>query len=119
MSCGTKGLLTWTYLNLGVVHPMHMFPPTDMANLGLGGGNRIFIRYAENSKGYVFIGQEDNGGMTEFESRDVTFLENKFPRQGEISTDLSLFEMQDQNDLPHSSGRILGEDDHIRVKTHQ
>ena len=72
--------------------------------LGPRGRKCIFIRYSETSKGYVFIGQEENGGITEFESRDVTFLENTFPRQGEISQDLSLFETLDQEGLLHSSG---------------
>ena len=64
--------------------------------LGPRGRKCIFIRYSDTSKGYVFVGQEESGGITEFESRDVTFLEDTFPRQGEISQDLSLFETLDQ-----------------------
>ena len=48
--------------------------------------------------------------LIEIESRDVTFLEVTFPRQGEISQDLFLYEIMDQGGLPHSSGRILGEE---------
>ena len=44
-------------------------------------------------KDMSFVGQEESGGITEFESRDVTFLDDTFPRQGEISQDLSLFEI--------------------------
>lgn len=32
----------------------------------------------EPSKGYVSLSEQDNGGMTEVESRDVIFLENDF-----------------------------------------
>ena len=53
--------------------------------------------------------------MTEFESRDITFLENDFPKQGEIGQDLSLYETQDHMDhmigehtsLPNSRGSDL------------
>lgn len=56
----------------------------------------IFIRYLEQSKGHVFIDEQDSGTVTEFESRDVTFLDNKFPRQGEIAQDLSFYETENQ-----------------------
>ena len=81
-----------------------MFPPIDMANLGQEGGNVSSSDTSDTSKGYVFISQEENGGITEFESRDITFLKNTFPRQGEISPNLSLFETLDQEGLLHSSG---------------
>nr|XP_009783587.1 PREDICTED: uncharacterized protein LOC104232161 [Nicotiana sylvestris] len=45
--------------------------------------------------GYVFIGEQDSGKVTELESRDVIFLENDFPKQGEIGHDLSLYETTD------------------------
>ena len=57
----------------------------------------IFIRYSETSKGYVFIGEQDSGSITEFESRDVIFLENEFPKKGEIGEDNSLFETLDND----------------------
>ena len=75
-----------------------------LGKLGPRGRKCIFIRYSETSKGYVFISQEENGGITEFESRDVTFLENEFPRQGEINQDLSLFETLDHEGSLHPSG---------------
>jgi transposase InsO family protein len=65
--------------------------------LGPRGKKCIFIRYSEQSKGHVFIHEQENGSITEFESRDVTFLENDFPRQSEIGQDLSLFETHDQD----------------------
>lgn len=54
------------------------------------------IRYSKHSKGYVFLGEQDNGSIIEFESRDATFLENDFLKLGEIRQDLSLFETHDQ-----------------------
>ena len=38
----------------------------------------IFIQYSKNSKGFVFIGEDFHGRITEIESRDVTFLEDQF-----------------------------------------
>ena len=32
----------------------------------------------------MFVGEEVDGRMTEFESRDVVFLENDYPTRGEI-----------------------------------
>ena len=78
--------------------------------LGPKGKNSIFIRYWEHSKGHIFIGENESRSVTEFESRDVTFLENKFPRKGDIDQDLNLFEMGDQDDLliPSQVGDIHG-----------
>ena len=78
--------------------------------LGAQGKKCIFIRYSEHSKGYVFIGEHNSGSLTEFESRDVTFLENDFPQQGDINKDLSFYETMDfgDQDSLHSSGSILG-----------
>ena len=78
--------------------------------LGARGKKCIFIRYSEHSKGYVFIGEHNSGSLTEFESRDVTFLENDFPQQGDINKDLSFYETMvfDDQDSLHSSGSILG-----------
>ena len=51
-------------------------------------GNKcIFIRYSELSKGFVLIGEEVDGMVTKFESRDVVFLEKYFPTRGEIDND--------------------------------
>ena len=73
------------------------------------GKKSIFIRYSEHSKGHVFIGENESGSITEFESRDATFYENEFPKKGDVNQDLNLFEMKDQNDLLVSSqvGDIL------------
>ena len=46
--------------------------------LGPRGRKCIFIRYSEHSKGYVFIGEHEDGIVTELESRDATFLEDNF-----------------------------------------
>ena len=64
--------------------------------LGLRGKKSIFIRYSEQSKGYVFIGEQESGSVIEFESRDVTFLEKDFPKQRQISEDLLLYKTDDQ-----------------------
>ena len=52
--------------------------------LGPRGKKCIFIRYSELFKGFVFVGEEVDGRMTEFESRDVVFVENDYPTRGEI-----------------------------------
>ena len=57
------------------------------------GKKSIFIRYYEQSKLYVFIGELEGGNITEFESRDVTFLENDFPKQGQVGKGLLLYEL--------------------------
>ena len=64
--------------------------------LGIRGKKSIFIRYSEQSKGYVFIGEQESGSVIEFESRDVTFLEKDFPKQRQISEDLLLYKTDDQ-----------------------
>jgi len=66
--------------------------------LGPRGKKSIFIRYSEHSKGYVFIGEQSSGSVTEFESRDVIFLENEFPRKGEIGQEFSLYEVEEEQD---------------------
>ncbi|XP_075112616.1 uncharacterized protein LOC142182297 [Nicotiana tabacum] len=43
--------------------------------------------------GYVFIGELENGSVSEIESRDVTFLENNFPKKGEVKNREPLYEM--------------------------
>ena len=67
--------------------------------LGPIGKKSIFIRYSKHSKGHVFIDENEIGNVTEFESRDAIFLENEFLRRGDVDQDLSLFEMEDQDDL--------------------
>ena len=67
--------------------------------LGPKGKKSIFIRYLEHSKGYVFIGENESGSVTEFESRDITFLKNEFPKRSDVDQDPILFEMEDQDDL--------------------
>ena len=57
-------------------------PSPKFGKLGSRGRKCIFIRYGEHSKGYVFIGENANGTVTEIESLDVTFLENDFSKVG-------------------------------------
>jgi len=40
------------------------------------------------------MGLQESQSVTKFKSRDVTFLENKFPKKGEIGQHLSLFELE-------------------------
>ena len=63
--------------------------------LGPRGKKCIFVRYPEHSKGYVFIGEHSDGGLTEIESRDATFLENDFPSRGEVDRSVSLYELHE------------------------
>ena len=64
--------------------------------LGPRGKKCIFIRYSKHSKGYVLIGEQPNGSMTELESRDVDFTESEFLNIGEVENNLTLYEMMDQ-----------------------
>ena len=62
--------------------------------LGPRGKKCIFIRYSEHSKGYVLIGEQPGGSVTELESRDV--IESEFPNKGEVEKNLTLYEIMDQ-----------------------
>ena len=91
---------------------MFIIPLVNMEKLGPRGKKSIFVRYPEVSKGYVFIGEQENGTVTEFESRDVIFIENEFPKLGDVSQDFTLYETQeiDTQRLLHLSGRNLEEE---------
>ena len=56
----------------------------------------VFIRYSEHSKGYVLIGEQPDGSVTELDSRDFDFIENEFPNICEVEKNLTLYEMMDQ-----------------------
>src|SRR3954469_148123 len=56
----------------------------------------IFLRYPKGSKGYVFLGENDDGTRTELESRNANFLEQEFPSIGETSRDIDFFEKGDE-----------------------
>ena len=43
----------------------------------------------------MFVGEEVDGRVTEFESRDVVFLEEDYPTRGEIDKDFQFYEMED------------------------
>ena len=66
-------------------------PSDKYGKLGHSGRKCIFIRYSEHSKGYVFIGEHEDGTVIELESQDVTFLEDYFPHASEIDRDLHLY----------------------------
>jgi hypothetical protein len=64
--------------------------------VGPRGKKSIFIRYSEHSKGYVLIGEQTDGRVTEIESRDVDFIEDDFPTKGEVDRNLELYKALDQ-----------------------
>ena len=66
--------------------------------LGPRGKKCIFIRYSEHSKGYVLIGEQSDGSVTEIESRDVDFIEDEFPSRGEVDRSLELHEIVEQEE---------------------
>ena len=75
--------------------------------LGPRGKKCIFIRYFEHSKGYVFIGEQLDGRVTEIESRDAIFLEEDFPSRGDVSKGIELYELDDpQRDIPTNQVEI-------------
>jgi len=59
-------------------------PSHKYGTLGPKGKKCIFVRYSETSKRFVFMWLQESGSITEFESRDVTFLESEFPNRGGI-----------------------------------
>ena len=55
----------------------------------------------------MFVSEKTNGRVTEFESRDVVFLEEDYPTRGEIEKDFQFYEMEDpDNGAPNYS--IMG-----------
>ena len=46
--------------------------------------NSLFIKYSDESKGYVMFGEQSDGTITKIESWDVVLLEGEFPRKGDI-----------------------------------
>ena len=67
--------------------------------LGPRGKKCIFIRYSEDSKGFVFIGVDFHGRITEIESRDVTFLEYQFPVKDDVDKSHHLYEIDEQGNV--------------------
>jgi len=52
--------------------------------LGPRANKYIFIRYSDESKGYVMLGEQPDGTITKIESRDVIFLEGRFSKKKDI-----------------------------------
>lgn len=77
---------------------------TKFGKLGPKGKKCIFIRYSEHSKGYVFIGELEDGSVREIES--VTFLENDFPKKGEVKNSEPLYEMSNSDSQQVSSNIV-------------
>ena len=55
----------------------------------------------------MFIGEYEVGIVTKLKSRDVKFLEDDFPRIGEIDRDLHLYEMIDLNIISIPKQRLI------------
>lgn len=62
---------------------------------------RIFIRYPEYSKRYVFISENTDGGISELESCDIHFIENDFLTKGELQKDFHILKMDDHDSESH------------------
>ena len=78
----------WPWGSIGYVHnTSHRY-----GKLGPRGNKCIFIRYSKCSKGYVLIGEQPDGSVTELESRDVDFIESEFPNIDEVEKNLTLYE---------------------------
>ena len=69
--------------------------PHEYGKLGPMRKKCIFIRYAELSNGYVFLGEDMYGRVIKFESQDIIFLEDDFPKRSEINGDFLLYDMED------------------------
>nr|XP_016506348.1 PREDICTED: uncharacterized mitochondrial protein AtMg00820-like [Nicotiana tabacum] len=54
----------------------------------------------------MFIGELEDGSVTEIESRDVTFLENDFPKKGEVKNGEPLCEMLNSDSQQVSSDTV-------------
>ena len=57
----------------------------------------------------MFIGEHEDGKVTELESRDATFLEEDFPCMGEIERDLHLYDMMDLGIISTPKQQLLPE----------
>jgi len=77
-------------------------PTHKHGKLGPRDTKMVFIGYPEHSNGYAMYGEDPNGGMTKVDSRNVEFLEDEFPSNGEINQDTTLYELP-PNDRPSLS----------------
>ena len=78
--------------DLGNLHPWRYAASVHNNSYQCGkldprGKKCIFIRYFELSKGFVFVGEEADKRVTEFESQDVVFLEEDYLTRGGIDKD--------------------------------
>ncbi len=95
----------------GIVHDTsHKY-----GKLGPRGKKCISIRYSEHSKGYVLIGEQTDGRVTEIESQDVDFIEDEFPTRGEVERNLEFYETMDREESALS--RLVENDEEIPQTT--
>ena len=67
------------------------------------------IRYFDDSKGDVFISENEDGSVTEIESIDAIFIEKDFPSRGSLIYSKTLCENEEEEgdtQLTAPSGRI-------------
>jgi hypothetical protein len=77
--------------------------------LGPRANKCVFIRYFDESKGYVMLGEHPDGGVTEIVSCDVEFMENDFFSRGDVGQSLELYEMVELwDDTPATNHRDSG-----------
>ena len=79
MSYGLNVNQTLVCYNLGVVQLLSMiYTSSKYGKLGPRGKKNNFVRYSDVSKGYVFVGEQDNGLTIEFESEMSHLLKMNF-----------------------------------------
>ena len=69
-------LTVLTTMRVSVLFPKTCFTSSEMLRFR---GLSIFVRYFMNSKRYVFISENEDGSVTEVESRNAIFIEKDFP----------------------------------------
>ena len=83
MNYGPLRNLIWITYGYGLAGYLHD-TSHKYGKLGPSKKKCIFIRYFEHSKGYVLIGGNLNGSVTDLESCDVDFIESEFLNKGEV-----------------------------------
>ena len=65
----------------------------------------------------MFIGEQASGTVSELESWDVSFLENKFPSIGEVDKDFQFYEWEDSNEIIISNNGVGDSMDPLGIAT--
>lgn len=67
--------------------------PSKHKNLGLRGKKRIIIKYLGLTKGYILVGENKDGQVRDFESRNGAFIKNEFPKLGKSNKYFTFYEI--------------------------